>query len=141
MRRRRRREIFLPPIDGGHCPPSNFRRGALPPINFEILGIAPHQKFELSVPESSPPILKLRLFILNRLADTTSKFYEGTTRDGQFKFLMGAMPRISKLMGGNAPHRWGAKKICGAFGATKITLQILKLTFYCIFKRQFFDRW
>ena len=43
-------KIFLPPIDGGHCPPSNFRRGALPPINFEILGIAPHQKFELSVP-------------------------------------------------------------------------------------------
>ena len=33
-------KFFLPPIDGGHCPPSNFRRGALPPINFEILGIA-----------------------------------------------------------------------------------------------------
>ena len=47
-------KIFLPPIDGGHCPPSNFRRGALPPINFEILGIAPHQKFELSVPGGSP---------------------------------------------------------------------------------------
>ena len=45
------------------------------------------------------------------------------------------MPKISKLMGGNASKE--AKKIIGAFGAAKLALYILKLAFYCIFIQQF----
>ena len=72
-------KIFLPPIDGGHCPPSNFRRGALPPINFEILGIAPHQKFELCVPGVNPP------------------------RGAEFKILMGGIAQNFEIDGGQCP--------------------------------------
>ena len=40
LRRRRHREFFCP-LRWGTLPPSNFRKGALPPIMFEILSIIP----------------------------------------------------------------------------------------------------
>ena len=43
------RKFFCPPSMGA-LPPIKFLKGALPPINFEILGNAPHQKFELCAP-------------------------------------------------------------------------------------------
>ena len=44
---------------------------------------------------------------------------------------------LQKFDGGNAPIDGGQKKFRGTFGAAKIAIYILKLTFYCIFKRQF----
>ena len=48
------RNFFCPPSMGGIAPHQIFEGGHCPPINFEILGIAPHQKFELSIPDWGP---------------------------------------------------------------------------------------
>ena len=67
---------------------------------------------------------------------TSSEIFLGGLQGRRIQIFDGGNAQNFEIDGGNAPID-GGKKISSAYGTPKITLCILKLAFYCIFKRQF----